>query len=68
MRGLLCEICEGGADQSHKRNVYLHYVPDLWFERVVKSRLPGNACMLRYIDDFLLCFQYRADALRVQQA
>jgi hypothetical protein len=24
--------------------------------------------MVRYIDDFLLCFQYRADALRVQEA
>src|SRR5438094_8320451 len=24
--------------------------------------------MVRYIDDFVLCFQYRADALRVQEA
>ena len=24
--------------------------------------------MLRYIDDFVLCFQYRNDALRVQKA
>src|SRR5258708_12955929 len=48
-------------------NVYLHYVLDLWFERVVKPRLRGEACMVRYIDDFVLCFQYRADALRVQQ-
>jgi hypothetical protein len=43
-------------------------VLDLWFERVVKPRLRGEACMVRYIDDFLLCFQYRADALRVQEA
>ena len=49
-------------------NVYLHYVLDLWFERVVKPRLRGEACMVRYIDDFVLCFQYRADALRAQQA
>ena len=41
---------------------------DLWFERVVKPRQQGEACMVRYIDDFLLCFQYRADALRVQEA
>lgn len=45
-----------------------YYVLDLWFERVVKPRLRGEACMVRYIDDFLLCFQYRADALRVQEA
>ncbi len=49
-------------------NLYLHYVLDLWFERVVKPRLRGEACMVRYIDDFVLCFQYRADALRVQEA
>jgi RNA-directed DNA polymerase len=41
---------------------------DLWFERVVKSRVRGEAYLVRYIDDFVLCFQYRADALRVQKA
>ena len=49
-------------------NVYLHYVLDLWFERVAKPRLRGEAYLVRYIDDFVLCFQYRADALRVQKA
>jgi RNA-directed DNA polymerase len=49
-------------------NVYLHYVLDLWFERVVKPRFRSAACMVRYIDDFVLCFQYRADALRTQEA
>jgi hypothetical protein len=48
--------------------VYLHYVLDLWFERVVKPRLRGEAYLVRYIDDFVLCFQYRSDALRVQKA
>jgi len=48
-------------------NLYLHYVLDLWFERVVKPRLQGEAYLVRYIDDFVMCFQYRADALRVQQ-
>src|SRR5690242_18432203 len=49
-------------------NVYLHYVLDLWFERVVKPRLRGAAHMIRYIDDFVMCFQYREDALRVEDA
>ena len=49
-------------------NVYLHYVLDLWFERVVKGRLRGEAYLVRYIDDFVICFQYRSDALRVQDA
>jgi RNA-directed DNA polymerase len=48
-------------------NLYLHYVLDLWFERVVKPRLRGEAYLVRYIDDFVVCFRYRADALRFQQ-
>ena len=47
-------------------NLYLHHVLDLWFERVVKCRLRGEARLVRYIDDFVICFQYRSDALRVQ--
>jgi RNA-directed DNA polymerase len=59
---------QGGSISGLLSNLYLHYVLDLWFERVVKPRLRGGACMVRYIDDFVLCFQYRADALRVQEA
>ncbi|HED15104.1 MAG TPA: hypothetical protein ENI62_15910 [Gammaproteobacteria bacterium] len=47
-------------------NLYLHYVLDLWFERVVKPRLRGEAYLVRYIDDFVVCFQYREDAMRFQ--
>ena len=35
---------------------------------MVKPRLRGEARLVRYIDDFVLCFQYREDALRVQDA
>jgi RNA-directed DNA polymerase len=59
---------QGGSVSVLLSNVYLHYVLDLWFERAVKPRLLGEACMVRYIDDFVLCFQYRADALRAQEA
>lgn len=59
---------QGGSISVLLSNVYLHYVLDLWFERVVKPRLRGEAYLVRYIDDFVLCFQYRADALRVQKA
>src|ERR1035441_7737023 len=30
--------------------------------------LRGEACMVRYIDDFVLCFQFRSDALRAREA
>jgi group II intron reverse transcriptase/maturase len=59
---------QGGSISVLLSNLYLHYVLDLWFERSVKSRLRGEAYLVRYIDDFVLCFQYRSDALRVQQA
>jgi RNA-directed DNA polymerase len=59
---------QGGSISVLLSNVYLHYVLDLWFERVVKPRLRGEAYLVRYIDDFVLCFQYRSDALRVQNA
>lgn len=46
-------------------NVYLHYVLDLWFERVVRPRLHGTARLIRYCDDFVITFSDRADAERV---
>ena len=59
---------QGGSISVLLSNLYLHYVLDLWFERVVKPRLQGEAYLVRYIDDFVVCFQHRADALRVQEA
>ncbi len=47
-------------------NIYLHYVLDEWFEHEVKPRARGQATEIRYADDFILCFQYREDAERVQ--
>ena len=37
-------------------------------EVVGKPRLRGEAYLIRYIDDFVMCFQYRADAVRVHEA
>src|ERR1700678_3009300 len=59
---------QGGSISVLLSNLYLHYVLDLWFERVVKSRLRGEARLVRYIDDFVICFQYQSDAIHVQDA
>jgi hypothetical protein len=56
---------QGGSISVLLSNLYLHHVLDLWFERVVKCWLRGVAHLVRYIDDFVICFQYRSDALRV---
>lgn len=43
-------------------NIYLHYVLDLWFEKIVKKKSDGQAEIVRYADDFICCFQYKKDA------
>jgi RNA-directed DNA polymerase len=57
---------QGGSISVLLSNLYLHAVLDLWFEQQVKPRLRGEAYLVRYIDDFVICFQYREDADRVQ--
>jgi len=59
-------VPQGGSISVLLSNLYLHYVLDLWFDRVVKPRLRGEAYLVRYIDDFVVCFQYREDAIRFQ--
>ncbi len=58
---------QGGSVSVLLSNIYLHYVLDLWFEKVVKPRLKGEAYLIRYIDDFIVCFQYRVDAKRFHE-
>lgn len=59
---------QGGSISVILSNIYLHYVLDLWFEKVVKPRLKGEAYMVRYLDDFVVCFQYHTDAVRFHKA
>ncbi len=61
-------VPQGGSISVLLSNIYLHYVLDLWFEKVVKPRMKGEAYLMRYIDDFVVCFQYRSDAQRFQNA
>ena len=46
---------QGGLISPILANVYLHYVLDLWFEKVVKKD-SYYASMVRYCDDFVCCF------------
>jgi group II intron reverse transcriptase/maturase len=56
---------EGGVISPLLANIYLHYVLDLWFEREVQPRLRGQAVLVRYADDFVICFEHQDDAARV---
>ena len=43
-------------------NVYLHYVLDLWVDQWRRKKAEGEVIIIRYADDAVLGFQYRADA------
>jgi len=55
---------QGGVISPLLANIYLHYALDLWFEKVYRKSCPGFARHIRYADDFVVCFQYKADAER----
>lgn len=57
---------QGGSISPLLANIYLHYVLDLWFERIIKRQLRGRAALVRYCDDFVILFQERSDAEKVQ--
>ena len=42
---------QGGIVSPVLANIYLHYVLDLWFEKVVKPKCEGKAYLCRYADD-----------------
>lgn len=46
-------------------NVFLHHVLDLWFEREVRPHLKASSALVRYADDFVLCFEHEDDATYV---
>ena len=58
---------QGGIVSPILANIYLHYVLDLWFEKIVKRHLKGCAYIVRYCDDFVCCFQYESEARKFYQ-
>lgn len=59
---------QGGVISPILANVYLHYVLDLWFEKVVRRHCQGEAFHIRYADDFVALFRYKHDAEKFYQA
>jgi RNA-directed DNA polymerase len=56
---------QGGVISPLLANIYLHEVLDRWFARDVRPRLRGDAFLIRYADDFVMCFAREDDARRV---
>lgn len=59
---------QGGLVSPVLANVYLHYIVDMWFDKIVTKRSEGEAHIVRYADDFVCFFQYEGDARRFYKA
>lgn len=55
---------QGGVISPVLANIYLHYILDMWFERIVKTHVEGESMMIAYADDFVCGFRYKRDAER----
>lgn len=58
---------QGGVISPLLANIYLHYALDLWFEKVYRKSCMGYVRIIRYADDFVVCFQYKPDAERFRE-
>ena len=59
---------QGGPISPCLANVYLHYVLDLWFAKRAKKDMQGEAYLTRFVDDFVVAFQYKCDAEHFDRA
>jgi RNA-directed DNA polymerase len=55
---------QGGIISPVLANIYLHYVLDLWVEKIVRKGNRGAMVYMRYADDFVVGFEYGEDAER----
>jgi RNA-directed DNA polymerase len=58
---------QGGVVSAVLANIYLHYVLDLWFEKVIRPRCDGDVMMIRFADDYICCFQYHRDLQKLRR-
>lgn len=58
---------QGGVISPLLANIYLHEVLDRWYMETVRPRLKGRSFLIRYADDFVMGFELREDADRVQE-
>ena len=58
---------QGGIISPLLANIYLHYVLDLWFEKVVRKQVRGYVQLIRYADDFIIGTQHREEAKKIME-
>lgn len=55
---------QGGVISPLLANLYLHYTLDLWYQSRFRATCEGGSRLIRYADDFVVCFEREADARR----
>ena len=58
---------QGGVLSPMLANIYLHYILDLWFEKEAKKEIKGYSKLIRYADDFVVCFGERESAIKFME-
>ncbi len=56
---------QGGILSPVLANMYLHYVMDLWYEKVEKKRVKGYTEIVRYADDIVIGVQKKEEAIKI---
>ena len=59
---------QGGVLSPLLANLYLHYVFDQWVHVWRRRHARGEVYVVRYADDFVVCFQYEQDGRRFARA
>ena len=55
---------QGSVNSPFLRNIYLHYVLDLWAKRWRQREATGDMVIVRYADDVVVGFEHEDDARR----
>lgn len=58
---------QGGVISPLLANIYLHYVLDEWFHKVVTPRMIAKCSLTRFADDFVMVFEKYDDCYRVER-
>ena len=58
---------QGGSASPLLANIYLHYVFDLWVQQWRRTKANGDVIVVRWADDFVVGFQYQAEAEQFHQ-
>jgi group II intron reverse transcriptase/maturase len=59
---------QGGVISPILANIYLHYVLDLWLEKIIKKQSRGYVDMVRYADDYIIFVQYKEEVQNIPES